>query len=152
MIPSALVMMPRVDPENWRASHDGPASRSNKKPATTPITRTRRNVTTGSVARMDQILRMDWNQSIVRRQPGRKSNGNYVRLPCEAPAPCERSNCPIGRCHSRPTKIDCYDGCAVRAAPRLRRCTGGRLRSLRDLSPEQSRDAARIPQSMLQLS
>ena len=34
-------------PENCRASQDGPASRSKRMPATMPITRTRRNVTTG---------------------------------------------------------------------------------------------------------
>src|ERR1700736_3571688 len=45
-------MTPRVDPENWRASHDGPARRSNKTPAPTPITRTKRNIMTGSVACM----------------------------------------------------------------------------------------------------
>src|ERR1700719_2039792 len=49
---SALVMIPRVDPENWRASHDGPARRSNKIPAATPITRTTRKPVAGSVACM----------------------------------------------------------------------------------------------------
>src|ERR1043165_8538740 len=43
---SALVIMPRVDPVNCRASQDGPASRSKRMPATTPITRIKRNVTT----------------------------------------------------------------------------------------------------------
>src|SRR5512143_1094625 len=47
-------MAPRVDPENWRASHERPASRSNRTPPTMPIARTRRNVTAGSVVRMDQ--------------------------------------------------------------------------------------------------
>src|SRR5580704_17865544 len=55
---SALVMMPRVDPANWRASQDGPASRSKRTPAAMPMTRTRRNVTIGSAACMDQALRM----------------------------------------------------------------------------------------------
>ena len=53
------VITPRVDPENWRASHDGPASRSNKKPAMTPIARTRRNITAGSVTCMIQAA-LEW--------------------------------------------------------------------------------------------
>src|ERR1700722_10904443 len=75
---NALVMMPRVDPENWRASHDGPASRSNKKPAMTPIARTRRNVTPGSVACMDQAalsgLDLKVACAIVVAVPWRRNN------------------------------------------------------------------------------
>src|ERR1700730_5934992 len=56
---NALVIIPRVDPENWRASHDGPASRSNKKPAMTPVARTRRNITAGSVTCMIQAA-LEW--------------------------------------------------------------------------------------------
>jgi hypothetical protein len=62
---NALVMTPRVDPENWRASHEGPASRSNKKPAMTPIARTRRNVTVGSVACMGKAAFSGLNLKIV---------------------------------------------------------------------------------------
>src|ERR1700730_15351491 len=62
---NALVIIPRVDPENWRASHDGPASRSNKKPAMTPIARTRRNVTPGSVACMGQAALNDLDLKVA---------------------------------------------------------------------------------------
>src|SRR6202522_973045 len=47
--------MPRLDPANCRASQEGPASRSNRMPATMPITRIRRKSTAGSMVCMDQI-------------------------------------------------------------------------------------------------
>jgi hypothetical protein len=58
-------MVPRADPENWRASHERPASLSKRTPTIMPIARTNKNITTGLVARMDQALRMAQNVTVL---------------------------------------------------------------------------------------
>jgi hypothetical protein len=66
--------MPRVDPANWRASQDGPASRSNKMPATMPTTRIRTNGVS-----IDRVL----NVGCYRLSPRRDvvgTPGGYARV------------------------------------------------------------------------